>query len=172
MGSARDNQAGRDPRHFLAAGLAERRNACGAGVRPQREPSRTGQSVVKQENPRVTKGIPVLQGGEDVNFLGVRAGSTGGRSPARPACRLGGGRMPMRLGDAAPAHLDAARQKGLETQGPRYGSWTGWGPALVWVGRVVHRKVIPSHLYRTVGRRLRHPNPISATVGTFPVSIN
>jgi putative transposase len=45
-------------RNILAAGLAV--SACGAGVRPQRESSRTGQSAVKQENPRATKGIPVL----------------------------------------------------------------------------------------------------------------
>ncbi|MGW7478497.1 RNA-guided endonuclease InsQ/TnpB family protein [Nonomuraea muscovyensis] len=36
-------------RNILAAGLAERRNACGAGVRPQRETSRTGRPAVKQE---------------------------------------------------------------------------------------------------------------------------
>lgn len=45
-------------RNILAAGLAV--TACGAGVRPQRESSRTGQSAMKQENPRATKGIPVL----------------------------------------------------------------------------------------------------------------
>jgi putative transposase len=45
-------------RNILAAGLAV--TACGAGVRPQRESSRTGQSAVKQENPRATTGIPVL----------------------------------------------------------------------------------------------------------------
>lgn len=45
-------------RNILAAGLAVA--ACGAGVRPQRESSRTGRSAVKQENPRVTKGISVL----------------------------------------------------------------------------------------------------------------
>jgi putative transposase len=44
-------------RNLLAAGLAV--TACGDGVRPQRESSRTGQSSAKQENPRVTKGIPV-----------------------------------------------------------------------------------------------------------------
>ncbi|MFE1931729.1 RNA-guided endonuclease InsQ/TnpB family protein [Streptomyces sp. NPDC059474] len=37
-------------RNILAAGLAV--SACGAGVRPQRESSRTGQSVMKQESPR------------------------------------------------------------------------------------------------------------------------
>jgi putative transposase len=51
-------------RNILAAGLAV--TACGAGVRPQRESSRTGQPAVKQENPRVTTGIPLLQDGEDV----------------------------------------------------------------------------------------------------------
>ena len=45
-------------RNILAAGLAV--SACGAGVRPQRESSRTGQSAVKQEIPRATTGIPVL----------------------------------------------------------------------------------------------------------------
>ena len=37
-------------RNLLAAGLAV--SACGAGVRPQRESSRTGQSATKQETPR------------------------------------------------------------------------------------------------------------------------
>jgi putative transposase len=45
-------------RNILAEGLSVA--ACGAGVRPQRESSRTGQLAVKQENPRVTKGIPAL----------------------------------------------------------------------------------------------------------------
>ena len=45
-------------RNILAAGLAV--TACGAGVRPQRESSRTGRPAAKQEHPRVTKGIPVL----------------------------------------------------------------------------------------------------------------
>ncbi|NMO52089.1 IS200/IS605 family element transposase accessory protein TnpB [Actinoplanes sp. TBRC 11911] len=44
-------------RNILGEGLSL--IACGGGVRPQRESSRTGQSSVKQENPRVTKGIPV-----------------------------------------------------------------------------------------------------------------
>jgi putative transposase len=44
-------------RNILAAGLAV--TACGAGVRPQRETSRTGQPAAKQENPRATKGTPV-----------------------------------------------------------------------------------------------------------------
>jgi putative transposase len=35
-------------------------SACGAGVRPQRESSRTGQSATKQENPGATTGIPAL----------------------------------------------------------------------------------------------------------------
>ncbi len=51
-------------RNILAEGLSV--TACGGGVRPQRESSRSGQPTVKQENPRATKGIPVLQGGEDV----------------------------------------------------------------------------------------------------------
>ncbi|WP_203981676.1 RNA-guided endonuclease InsQ/TnpB family protein [Planosporangium flavigriseum] len=45
-------------RNILAAGLAV--SACGAGVRPQRESSRTGRPAVKQEPPGVTQGIPVL----------------------------------------------------------------------------------------------------------------
>jgi putative transposase len=45
-------------RNILAAGLAA--SACGDGVRPQRESSRTGQSSVKQEPQRATAGIPRL----------------------------------------------------------------------------------------------------------------
>ncbi|GAA1651842.1 RNA-guided endonuclease InsQ/TnpB family protein [Catellatospora bangladeshensis] len=45
-------------RNILAVGLAV--TACGDGVRPQRESSRTGHSSAKQENPRATKGILVL----------------------------------------------------------------------------------------------------------------
>ncbi|MBQ1090581.1 RNA-guided endonuclease TnpB family protein [Streptomyces sp. B93] len=45
-------------RNILAAGLAA--SACGDGVRPQREPSRTGRSSVKQEAQRATAGIPCL----------------------------------------------------------------------------------------------------------------
>ncbi|WP_327722060.1 transposase [Streptomyces sp. NBC_00490] len=45
-------------RNILAAGLAA--SACGDGVRPQRESSRTGQSSVKQEPQRATAGIPHL----------------------------------------------------------------------------------------------------------------
>jgi putative transposase len=43
-------------RNILAAGRAVA--ACGAGVRPQRESSRTGRSAMKQEPQRVTAGIP------------------------------------------------------------------------------------------------------------------
>ena len=43
-------------RNILAAGLAA--SACGDGVRPQRESSRTGRSSVKQEPRRATAGIP------------------------------------------------------------------------------------------------------------------
>jgi putative transposase len=49
-------------RNILAAGLAA--SACGGGVRPQRESSRTGQSSVKQEPQRATAEIPRLQGEE------------------------------------------------------------------------------------------------------------
>ncbi|WP_425423812.1 RNA-guided endonuclease InsQ/TnpB family protein [Spirillospora albida] len=52
-------------RNILAAGLAV--TACGAGVRPQRDSSRTGRSAVKQEHPRATKGIPAPRDGEDAN---------------------------------------------------------------------------------------------------------
>ncbi|WP_327714545.1 transposase [Streptomyces sp. NBC_00490] len=45
-------------RNILAAGLAA--SACGDGVRPQRESSRTGQSSLKQEPQRATAGIPRL----------------------------------------------------------------------------------------------------------------
>ncbi|MFE2179509.1 RNA-guided endonuclease InsQ/TnpB family protein [Streptomyces sp. NPDC059455] len=43
-------------RNILAAGLAA--SACGDGVRPQRESSRTGRSSVKQETQRATAGLP------------------------------------------------------------------------------------------------------------------
>ncbi|TQJ92936.1 RNA-guided endonuclease TnpB family protein [Streptomyces sp. SLBN-31] len=45
-------------RNILAAGLAA--SACGDGVRPQRESSRTGRSSEKQEPQRATAGIPRL----------------------------------------------------------------------------------------------------------------
>lgn len=45
-------------RNIKAAGLAA--SACGDGVRPQRESSRTGRSSVKQETQRATAGIPRL----------------------------------------------------------------------------------------------------------------
>ncbi|WP_344504438.1 RNA-guided endonuclease TnpB family protein, partial [Dactylosporangium maewongense] len=45
-------------RNILAEGLSV--IACGGGVRPQRESSRTRQSPVKQEPPGVTQGIPAL----------------------------------------------------------------------------------------------------------------
>ncbi|MER6474294.1 zinc ribbon domain-containing protein, partial [Streptomyces collinus] len=43
-------------RNTLAAGLAA--SACGDGVRPQRESSRTGRSSMKREPQRATAGIP------------------------------------------------------------------------------------------------------------------
>ncbi|MET7397788.1 transposase [Dactylosporangium sp. NPDC005572] len=43
-------------RNILAEGLSV--IACGGGVRPQRESSRTGQSSVKQETQRATAGTP------------------------------------------------------------------------------------------------------------------
>ncbi len=45
-------------RNILAAGLAVA--ACGAGVRPQRESSRTRRSALKQEPQRATAGLPAL----------------------------------------------------------------------------------------------------------------
>ncbi|WP_371576577.1 RNA-guided endonuclease InsQ/TnpB family protein [Streptomyces sp. NBC_01314] len=45
-------------KNILAAGLAV--SACGDGVRPQRESSRTGRSSMKQEPQRATAGIPRL----------------------------------------------------------------------------------------------------------------
>ncbi|MEU9394612.1 RNA-guided endonuclease TnpB family protein [Streptomyces sp. NPDC048324] len=45
-------------RNILTAGLAV--SACGDGVRPQRESSRTGRSSVKQETQRATAGLPRL----------------------------------------------------------------------------------------------------------------
>ena len=45
-------------RNILAAGLAV--SACGDGVRPQRESSRTGRSSVKQEASPARVGIPRL----------------------------------------------------------------------------------------------------------------
>lgn len=45
-------------KNLLAAGLAV--SACGDGVRPQRESSRTGQSSAKQEIRRATAGLPRL----------------------------------------------------------------------------------------------------------------
>ncbi|WP_330350172.1 RNA-guided endonuclease InsQ/TnpB family protein [Streptomyces sp. NBC_00582] len=58
----RDANAARD---ILAAGPAA--SACGDGVRPQRESSRTGRSSVKQETQRATAGIPRLQTGEEAD---------------------------------------------------------------------------------------------------------
>jgi putative transposase len=51
-------------KNILAAGRAVA--ACGAGVRPQRESSRTGRPAVKQEDQRATAGLSALKGGEDV----------------------------------------------------------------------------------------------------------
>ena len=51
-------------RNILAEGLSV--SACGGGVRPQRESSRTGQSLVKQETRRVTAGVPGLRRVEEV----------------------------------------------------------------------------------------------------------
>ncbi|GAA0515083.1 MULTISPECIES: RNA-guided endonuclease TnpB family protein [Streptomyces] len=71
-------------RNILAAGLAA--SACGDGVRPQRESSRTGRSSVKQETQRATAGIPRLQAGKEVN---VRSSSSahGSCAPSRSGPR-------------------------------------------------------------------------------------
>ncbi|MEU4368266.1 RNA-guided endonuclease InsQ/TnpB family protein [Micromonospora chersina] len=52
-------------RNILAAGLAV--SACGAGVRPQRESSRSGRPAVKQETSGATQRTPPSNGGDDVN---------------------------------------------------------------------------------------------------------
>ncbi|GII90540.1 transposase [Sinosporangium siamense] len=54
-------------RNILAAGLAV--SACGDGVRPQRESSRTGRSSVKQEAQRVTAGFPAIRRGRSQPVL-------------------------------------------------------------------------------------------------------
>ncbi|MES9543594.1 RNA-guided endonuclease TnpB family protein [Actinomadura sp. NPDC000600] len=54
-------------RNILAAGLAV--SACGDGVRPQRDSSRTGHSSAKQEARRATAGISRLQAGEEVKSV-------------------------------------------------------------------------------------------------------
>ncbi len=63
-GTTHDRDA-KAARNILAAGLAV--PACGAGIRPQRESSRTGLPAVKQETPGATQGIPSRQEGEDVS---------------------------------------------------------------------------------------------------------
>ncbi|WP_344595815.1 RNA-guided endonuclease TnpB family protein [Actinomadura vinacea] len=52
-------------KNLLAAGRAV--TACGAGVRPQRESSRTGRSAAKQETRGATRGLLCLRAREDVN---------------------------------------------------------------------------------------------------------
>ncbi|MER6633496.1 RNA-guided endonuclease TnpB family protein [Streptomyces sp. NPDC000987] len=63
-------------RNILAAGLAA--SACGDGVRPQRESSRTGRSSVKQEPQRATAGIPRLRAEEEANACSSRPPAAGG----------------------------------------------------------------------------------------------
>jgi putative transposase len=53
---------------LAAAGLAETRNACGADVRHEGQPS--VQSVMNQETRTVAPGAPAPQAGDDVNALG------------------------------------------------------------------------------------------------------
>ncbi|MFI1045434.1 RNA-guided endonuclease InsQ/TnpB family protein [Streptomyces griseoruber] len=65
-------------RNILAAGLAA--SACGDGVRPQRESSRTGRSSVKQETQRATAGIPRRQAGEEANAAPDRRTGEGVRA--------------------------------------------------------------------------------------------
>ncbi|MEV2220121.1 transposase [Nocardia vinacea] len=52
--------------NILAAGRAERRNACGGQVRPEPVPAQADEAGTHRENPRVLAGIPDLQAGEDV----------------------------------------------------------------------------------------------------------
>ncbi|MEU9841215.1 hypothetical protein AB0C69_18550, partial [Actinomadura sp. NPDC048032] len=52
-------------RNILAAGLAV--TACGDGVRPQRDTSRTRLSSAKQETQRANAGTPCPRPGEEVN---------------------------------------------------------------------------------------------------------
>ncbi|MFS4106389.1 RNA-guided endonuclease InsQ/TnpB family protein [Streptomyces sp. PD-S100-1] len=59
-------------RNILAAGLAA--SACGDGVRPQRESSRTGRPSAKQESQRATAGIPRLQAGDEVKITASHSG--------------------------------------------------------------------------------------------------
>ncbi|WP_425423813.1 RNA-guided endonuclease InsQ/TnpB family protein [Spirillospora albida] len=75
-------------RNILAAGLAV--TACGAGVRPQRDSSRTGRSAVKQEHPRATKGIPALPDGEDVKEAPFAVAESDSVAPGRGARRRPG----------------------------------------------------------------------------------
>ncbi|MEU8117224.1 RNA-guided endonuclease TnpB family protein [Spirillospora sp. NPDC049024] len=58
-------------RNILAAGLAA--SACGDGVRPQWDSSRTGRSSAKQETQRATAGISRLQTEEEVKSTPARA---------------------------------------------------------------------------------------------------
>ncbi|MEV4568057.1 RNA-guided endonuclease TnpB family protein [Nonomuraea sp. NPDC049419] len=83
--------------NILAAGLVERRNACGAGVRPQgRRPG--GRPAEKQETLPVRVGTPGSSRGEDVNTRVLREDEEGGggTSAALEAVvrrgRKGGGR--------------------------------------------------------------------------------
>ncbi|MDH6522896.1 putative transposase [Streptomyces sp. SAI-135] len=74
--------------NILAAGLAA--SACGDGVRPQRESSRTGRSSVKQEPQRATAGIPRLKRGRKSNPYGLLRWAqriSGSVRPARPSRR-------------------------------------------------------------------------------------
>lgn len=64
-------------RKVLAAGLAVA--ACGAGVGPQRESSRTGQPAAKQETLTAKWGLPFDREGEGVEMARLRAMSPCGR---------------------------------------------------------------------------------------------
>ncbi|MFE9881753.1 RNA-guided endonuclease InsQ/TnpB family protein [Streptomyces sp. NPDC005784] len=64
--------------NILAAGLGVA--ACGDGVRPQRESSRTGRSSMKQEPQRATAGTPRPWTGEEVKTLRLRTAGRGSRS--------------------------------------------------------------------------------------------
>ncbi|MFD7559752.1 MULTISPECIES: RNA-guided endonuclease InsQ/TnpB family protein [unclassified Streptomyces] len=57
--------------NLLAAGLAV--SACGAGVRPQREPSRTGRAVLNQEIPPTRVGLSSRPREDEAKMASVRA---------------------------------------------------------------------------------------------------
>jgi putative transposase len=70
-------------KNIVAAGLAV--SVCGAGVRPQREPSPTGRPAVKQKAHSASRGTPNASAGEEVNGPpGRRRRFRGTRRTVRP----------------------------------------------------------------------------------------